>query len=99
MLKSISVTGLLALATLATAAPLTAQAPSPSAVTATELESAVLSPSTVHQAPVVGTTDAATRASVEERTRASDRDLAGGNTVVISTTAIIIILLILILVT
>lgn len=99
MLKSISVTGLLALAVLATAAPLTAQAPAPSAVTATELESAVLSPSTVQQTPVAGTTDAATPAQVEGRTRAADRDLAGGNTVVISTTAIIIILLILILVT
>jgi hypothetical protein len=48
----------------------------------------------------VSTLDEAALSQVAERTRAADRDLAGGGeTVIISTTAIIIILLVLILVT
>jgi hypothetical protein len=48
----------------------------------------------------IGRLDAASLSQLAERTRAAERDLAGGSsTVVISTTAIIIILLVLILVT
>ena len=121
MLKSIAVSGILALATLGASAPLAAQ--TRSAVSSTELESAVLKAPATNRETVqrflrdsrvteiakkmgiqtadlaagVSTLDEATLSQVAERTRAADRDLAGGDTVVISTTVIIIVLLILIL--
>ncbi len=54
---------------------------------------------TAELAALASTLDEATLAKVADRTRAADRDLAGGDQVVISTTAIIIVLLILILLT
>lgn len=54
---------------------------------------------TADLAVIVSTLDEATLAQVADRTRAADRDLAGGDQVVISTTVIIIVLLILILLT
>jgi len=121
VLKSIAVSGILALATLGASAPLAAQ--TRSAVSSTELESAVLKAPATNRETVqrflrdsrvteiakkmgiqtadlaagVSTLDEATLSQVAERTRAADRDLAGGDTVVISTTVIIIVLLILIL--
>jgi len=50
-------------------------------------------------AAIVSTLDEATLSQLADRTRAADRDLAGGDQIVISTTVIIIILLILILLT
>jgi hypothetical protein len=52
---------------------------------------------TADLAAIVSSLDEALLAQLADRTRAADRDLAGGDTVVISTTAIIIVLLILIL--
>lgn len=123
MLKLIAVTGILALATLGASAPLAAQ--TRSAVSSTELESAVLKAPATNQetvqrflrdsrvtavatklgirtadlAAVVSTLDEVTLSQVADRTRAADRDLAGGDQVVISTTVIIIVLLVLILLT
>ena len=54
---------------------------------------------TADLAAVVSTLDEATLSRLADRTRAADRDLAGGDQIVISTTVIIIILLILILLT
>jgi hypothetical protein len=123
VLKSIAVSGILALATLGPSVPLAAQ--TRSAVSSIELDSAVLNAPatnreivqrflrdsrvtavatkmgirTVDLAAGVSMLDDATLSQVAERTRAADRDLAGGDTVVISTTVIIIVLLILILLT
>lgn len=54
---------------------------------------------TADLAAAVRTLDEGTLSQVADRTRAADRDLAGGDQVVISTTVIIIVLLILILLT
>ncbi len=123
MLKFIAVSGILALATLGTSTPLAAQART--AVSSTELESAVLKAPAANQeavqrflrdsvvtevatklgirtadlAAVVSTLDEATLSQVADRTRAADRDLAGGDQIIVSTTVVIIILLILILLT
>jgi hypothetical protein len=122
-LKLIAVSGILALATLGTSTPLAAQ--SRTAVSSTELESAVLKAPAANQeavqrflrdsvvtdiatklgirtadlAVVVSTLDEATLDQVADRTRAADRDLAGGDQIIVSTTVVIIILLILILLT
>jgi hypothetical protein len=122
-MKFIAVSGILALVSLGASAPLAAQ--TRSAVSSTELESAVLKAPATNQetvqrflqdsrvtkvatklgirpadlAAVVSTLDEATLKQVADRTRAADRDLAGGDQIIISTTVIIIILLILILLT
>jgi hypothetical protein len=54
---------------------------------------------TADLAAVVSTLDEATLQQVADRTRAADRDLAGGDQIIVSTTVVIIILLILILLT
>lgn len=123
MLKLIAVSGILALATLGASTPLAAQARS--AVSSTELDSAVLKAPATNQETVqrflrdstvreiatklgiqaadlaasVSMLDEAMLNQVADRTRAAERDLAGGDQLVISTTVVIIILLILILLT
>jgi hypothetical protein len=54
---------------------------------------------TAELSAAVSALDEATLKQVADRTRAADRDLAGGDQIIISTTVIIIILLILILLT
>lgn len=54
---------------------------------------------TVELAAAVRTLEEGTLSQVAERTRAADRNLAGGDQVIVSTTAIIIVLLVLILLT
>jgi hypothetical protein len=123
VLKLIAVSGILALATLGASTPLAAQARS--AVSSTELDSAVLKAPATNQETVqrflrdstvreiatklgiqaadlaasVSMLDEAMLNQVADRTRAAERDLAGGDQLVISTTVVIIILLILILLT
>lgn len=50
-------------------------------------------------AAMVGTLDEATLSQVADRTRAADRNLAGGDQIIVSTTVVIIVLLVLILLT
>lgn len=123
MLKLIAVSAIVMLTTAGASAPVAAQ--TRSAVSITELESAVLKAPAPNQkavqrflqdsrvnevaakmgiqtselAAIVSTLDEATLSQLADRTRAADRDLAGGDQIVISTTVIIIILLILILLT
>lgn len=123
VLKLIAGSAVVALVTMGASAPVAAQ--TRSAVSSTELESAVLNaPATNREtvqrflqdsrvkdaatklgirttelSAIVGALDEATLQQVADRTRAADRDLAGGDQVVISTTVIIIILLVLILLT
>ena len=122
-MRFIAVSGFLALATLGASAPLAAQ--TRSAVSSSELESAVLKAPVPNQkavqrflqdsrvkevaakmgiqtselAAIVSTLDEGTLRQLADRTRAADRDLAGGDQIIISTTVVIIILLILILLT
>lgn len=123
MLKSIVLSTVLMVASLAAPAPRAAQGRS--VMTSTALDSAILAAPATSQETVqrflqdsrvtaiaasmgVTTADLATTvrsldeallAQLADRTRAADRDLAGGDTVIISSTAIIIVLLILILLT
>ena len=123
MLKLIVVSAFALLAAAGATTPLAAQ--TRSAVSSTELETAVtrapaanqeavqrflrdsrvneiaakLGIKTADLAAAVRTLDEGTLSQVADRTRASDRDLAGGDQIIVSTTVVIIVLLVLILLT